>query len=189
VAAPEVQFEAGRPEVTQHPQAASLNRRSSWSHFEQGAIQIRALTASGLAKVWDGNGARHSFCGGPPQASLAQLHFFVYVSVTPVILLSGSVKPSDGSSDMRHMAAHSMDNSLIQTWSVESFFVFGAMLIFSVLWLYVKLLMMMYAWVTPMDHGIRGPTSFMDNIILFLLIVFFWASWTGDRGGGKLALV
>ena len=76
VAAPEVQFDAGRPEVTQHPQTASLNRRSSWSHFGQGAIQIRALTASGLAKVWDGNGARHSFCGGPPQASLAQLHFF-----------------------------------------------------------------------------------------------------------------
>ena len=89
------------------------------------------------------------------------------------------------------------------------------MLIFSVLWPYVKLLMMMhppdrlilgamhhvsgsrYAWVTPMDHGIRGPMlifleaasvqkfrnpyclrwdcedqigkwSLMDNIILFL---------------------
>ncbi|CAE7223277.1 Cfap20 [Symbiodinium pilosum] len=115
---------------------------------------------------------------------------FVYASVTPGILLSGSFKASNGSSDTRHMASLSMDNSLVQTWSVGSYFVFCAMLIFSVLWPYVKLLMMMYAWVTPMDHGIRGPMlifldqigkwSLMDNIILFLFIVFFWISWTGE---------
>ncbi|CAE7022271.1 ytlA [Symbiodinium natans] len=122
---------------------------------------------------------------------------FVYASVTPGILLSGSFKASDGSSDTRHMASLSMDNSLVQTWTVGSYFVFCAMLIFSVIWPYIKLFMMLYVWVRPMDHSTRGPVlvfldqigkwSLMDNIIMFLFIVFFWIAWTGEDlvGGGR----
>mmetsp|Transcript_55448 Transcript_55448/g.104130 ORF Transcript_55448/g.104130 Transcript_55448/m.104130 type:complete len:953 (+) Transcript_55448:36-2894(+) len=125
------------------------------------------------------------------------ISLFIYASVTPGILLSGSFKASDGSSDTKHMASLSMDNSLVQTWSVKSYFVFAAMLIFSVIWPYVKLLLMLYVWIKPMDGSVRGPLlmfldqigkwSLMDNIILFLFIVFFWVAWTGEDivGGGR----
>ncbi|CAE7944321.1 ytlA [Symbiodinium necroappetens] len=123
---------------------------------------------------------------------------FVYASVTPGILLSGSFTASGGSSDTRHMASLSMDNSLVQTWSVGSYFVFCAMLIFSVVWPYIKLLMMLYVWVRPIEPKALGPMlvfldqigkwSLMDNIILFLFVVFFHIAWTGeDLVGGGLA--
>ncbi|CAE6961358.1 ytlA [Symbiodinium sp. CCMP2592] len=122
---------------------------------------------------------------------------FVYASVTPGILLSGSFTASGGSSDTRHMASLSMDNSLVQTWSVGSYFVFCAMLIFSVVWPYIKLLMMLYVWVRPIEQQTLGPLlvfldqigkwSLMDNIILFLFVVFFHIAWTGEDivGGGQ----
>jgi len=122
---------------------------------------------------------------------------FVYASVTPGILLSGSFTASGGSSDTRHMASLSMDNSLVQTWSAGSYFVFCAMLIFSVVWPYIKLLMMLYVWVRPIEQNTLGPMlvfldqigkwSLMDNIILFLFVVFFHIAWAGEDivGGGQ----
>eukprot|EP00434_Breviolum_minutum_P014340 symbB.v1.2.012647.t1/scaffold877.1/size158077/4 len=121
---------------------------------------------------------------------------FVYASVTPGVLFSGSFLASDQSSTTKHMASLSMENSLVQTLDVGSYFVFAAMLIFSVVWPYIKLLMMVYVWAAPVDPKRRGPVllfldrigkwSLMDNIILFLFISFFWISWIGEDvvGGG-----
>lgn len=116
---------------------------------------------------------------------------FVYASVTPGVLFSGSFEASkDGSSATKHMASLSMENSLVQTLQVGSYFVFAAMLIFSVIWPYIKLLMMVYVWAAPVDPKTRGPVllfldrigkwSLMDNIILFLFISFFWIAWIGE---------
>ncbi|CAK9082778.1 Two-pore potassium channel 3 (AtTPK3) (Calcium-activated outward-rectifying potassium channel 6) (AtKCO6) [Durusdinium trenchii] len=89
----------------------------------------------------------------------------------------------------------------LSKWGVEtqmaaqSVFVFAAMLIFSVIWPYIKLLMMVYVWAAPVDPDTRGPALFflvqpaedrigkwslMDNIILFLFISFFWIAWVGE---------
>lgn len=115
---------------------------------------------------------------------------FVYASVTPGVLFSGSFEASRSSSATKHMASLSMENSLAQTLEVGSVFVFAAMLIFSVIWPYIKLLMMVYVWAAPVDPDTRGPALFfldrigkwslMDNIILFLFISFFWIAWVGE---------
>eukprot|EP00913_Durusdinium_trenchii_P017285 g16255.t1 len=130
----------------------------------------------------------HALRRGPQIHGIAGTTFlFVYASVTPGVLFSGSFEASRSSSATKHMASLSMENSLAQTLEVGSVFVFAAMLIFSVIWPYIKLLMMVYVWAAPVDPDTRGPALFfldrigkwslMDNIILFLFISFFWIAW------------
>ncbi|CAJ1413064.1 unnamed protein product, partial [Effrenium voratum] len=120
---------------------------------------------------------------------------FVYASVTPGVLFAGAFEASGMSSETKNMASLSMDNSLVQTLHVGSYYVFAAMLVFSVMWPYIKLLMMVYIWAAPVERKTRGVAllfldqvgkwSLMDNIILFLFIVFFWIAWQGEDVAGQ----
>ncbi|CAE8581444.1 unnamed protein product [Polarella glacialis] len=83
-----------------------------------------------------------------------------------------------------------MDNSLAQMLEVGSYFVWFAMVLFSLVWPYVKLLLMLHVWIAPVSTKTRGPLlmfldqvgkwSLTDNFILFLFVVLFWISWTGS---------
>eukprot|EP00930_Biecheleria_cincta_P027304 TRINITY_DN19187_c0_g1_i2.p1 TRINITY_DN19187_c0_g1~~TRINITY_DN19187_c0_g1_i2.p1 ORF type:complete len:939 (+),score=120.90 TRINITY_DN19187_c0_g1_i2:53-2869(+) len=128
---------------------------------------------------------------------LGTIAMFIVASVTPGVLVTGYFEASGMTFETPDIAQLSMDNSLSQMLSVGSYFVFFAMVLFSVVWPHVKLLFMLYIWLAPVKLSRRGPLlvfldkigkwSLTDNFILFLFVVLFWISWSGQDvvGGGS----
>ena len=74
-------------------------------------------------------------------------------------------------------------------WQSHSYFLAVPIILFSFLWPYAKLLIMLYAWLVPMTVAVRGPLlvfldqigkwSLTDNFCMFLLVVMFRVRWEG----------
>ncbi|CAE8655034.1 unnamed protein product, partial [Polarella glacialis] len=117
---------------------------------------------------------------GVISAILGNIALFIVASVTPGVLISGFFEADNGSYQTPDISRLSMDNSLAQMLEVGSYFVWFAMVLFSLVWPYVKLLLMLHVWIAPVSTKTRGPLlmfldqvgkwSLTDNFILFLFV-------------------
>lgn len=87
------------------------------------------------------------------------------------------------------IAQMSLDNTVQDMLATKAYFLAAAVVLFSLVWPYLKLLMMLYAWLARMTGKRRrhmlvlldqiGKWSLTDNFAMFLLIVLFRISWHG----------
>lgn len=121
---------------------------------------------------------------------LSNILFFGVATVTPGVSIVVFFRDSVGDVwQTPDIADLSMSNSLVGMLQSGAIFVALAVLLFSMVWPYVKLLAMLYAFLAPMKPRFRGHLlvfldqvgkwSLTDNVIMFLLMVLFVISWEG----------
>lgn len=120
---------------------------------------------------------------------LGTISLFVVATVTPGVAVQLHFAGAGGTWASPDIARLSLDNSVSQMLRSRALFLAGVVIVFSLIWPYVKLLLMLYAWLVPMRTPTRGALlvfldqigkwSLTDNIAMFLLIVLFWIRWSG----------
>lgn len=114
---------------------------------------------------------------------------FIIASVTPGIgvaaraLIDGEMWAFPGIANL------SIDNTISQMWTTHAYPLCVAVVLFTVVWPYAKLVLMLHAWLRPYSDERRGQLlvfldqvgkwSLTDNFVMMLLINFFYVSWNG----------
>jgi len=120
---------------------------------------------------------------------------FVWATVTPGVLVQVTFSSGGAAWATPDVARLSLDNTVAQMLQSQAYFLAAVVVVFSLIWPYAKLLMMMYAWLAPLAASRRGALlvfldqvgkwSLTDNFVLFLLVVLFWIRWDDAAAPGS----
>eukprot|EP00747_Dinoflagellata_sp_TGD_P009765 gnl/TRDRNA2_/TRDRNA2_119267_c2_seq1.p1 gnl/TRDRNA2_/TRDRNA2_119267_c2~~gnl/TRDRNA2_/TRDRNA2_119267_c2_seq1.p1 ORF type:complete len:537 (-),score=62.09 gnl/TRDRNA2_/TRDRNA2_119267_c2_seq1:299-1852(-) len=142
----------------------------------------------------------HALRTALPLATLGTTALFVVATVTVGVKVVVDAQASDERWLSPPIADISVDNTITQMWISRAYPLVFLVVSFTLVWPYVKLMMMLHVWLRPYSIARRekllvfldtfGKWSLTDNFVLMVFVTLFHVKWSGPdiEGSGVATL-